>query len=256
MFLIVNFLIRHRIWAPFFLLLSSCHLSEKWVQLPTTNRFPMDHATLRPAPQSSRPRWAPVAAVAQVFGRKPARQGSFPQGSMLQIPVANSRSAVQATAFRSADPYSHSHLRPQGFSPSTAQGRVILVNGRAVAPPDAPAVVHRMVAAGNRLQGMPYKWGGGHAKLDDNGYDCSGTVSYVLRDSGLLNGSLTSKGFHSYADSGVGQWVTVWTKQGHVFMTIGGLRLDTGGSSSRTGPRWKTNNRSFSGCVARHPRGL
>lgn len=216
----------------------------------------MDHATLRPAPQTSRPRWASVAAVAQVFERKPARRAPVQQGSMLQVPVSNYRSAVQTTAFRSADSQFVSPERPQGFSASASQGRVTLVNGRAVAPPDAPALVRRMVEAGNRLQRMPYKWGGGHAKLNDNGYDCSGTVSYVLREAGLLNGSLTSKGFYNYADSGEGQWVTVWTKKGHVFMTIGGLRLDTGGSRSRTGPRWKTNKRSFSGCVARHPRGL
>ena len=25
-----------------------------------------------------------------------------------------------------------------------------------------------------------YKWGGGRARLEDSGYDCSGSVSYVL----------------------------------------------------------------------------
>lgn len=234
MFLIINFLIRHRIWAPFVLILTSCHVSEKWVQSPMSNQFPMSHATLRPAPQKARPTWAPVAAVAQVFRRRPTQQN----------------------AFRSADPHLASYGRPRGFSSSGQPGQVTLINGRAVAPPDAPTAVRQMVEAGNRLQRMPYKWGGGHAQLNDTGYDCSGTVSYVLREAGLLKGSLTSKGFYNYADSGEGQWVTVWTKKGHVFMTIGGLRLDTGGSSSRTGPRWKTNDRSFKGCVARHPRGL
>ena len=47
-----------------------------------------------------------------------------------------------------------------------------------------PPPVIRAIAAGNRLQGKPYKWGGGHARLQDSGYDCSGTVSYVLREAG------------------------------------------------------------------------
>lgn len=131
-----------------------------------------------------------------------------------------------------------------------------LVNGLAVAPPDAPPVVHRAVAAGNRLQKMPYKWGGGHAKLNDDGYDCSGTVSYVLRKAGLMKDQMPSRGFFKYGDSGEGEWITVWVRDGHVFMIVGGLRLDTGGSTTRTGPRWKTKKRSYKDLVPRHPRGL
>ena len=69
---------------------------------------------------------------------------------------------------------------------------VILRNGYAVAPRHAPPAVHQIVAAGNRIKGFPYKLGGGHSRVDDNGYDCSGAVSYVLIKSGLLNNSLTS----------------------------------------------------------------
>ena len=66
-------------------------------------------------------------------------------------------------------------------------GRTALLrDGVAYAPKRAPAAVIRAIAAGNRLQGKPYKWGGGHARPDDSGYDCSGTVSYVLREAGLL----------------------------------------------------------------------
>ena len=60
---------------------------------------------------------------------------------------------------------------------------VILRNGFAVAPRHAPKVVHRIVAAGNRIKDLPYKIGGGHKRIDDNGYDCSGAVSYVLINS-------------------------------------------------------------------------
>ena len=148
----------------------------------------------------------------------------------------------------------------QKIQPSTSssqtRGKVRLVNGLAVAPPDAPPVVQRAVAAGNRLQNKPYKWGGGHAKLDDDGYDCSGTVSYVLREAGLLKGQMTSRGFFNYGEKGKGDWITVWTRDGHVLMVIGGLRLDTGGSSVRTGPRWKTKRRSYRDLIPRHPAGL
>lgn len=136
-------------------------------------------------------------------------------------------------------------------------GRTAMIkNGLAYAPKSAPATVKRAIAAGNRLQSMPYKWGGGHARQNDSGYDCSGTVSYVLREAGLLRGSLTSKGYFNYGKKGEGKWITVYVRNGHVFMTVAGLRLDTGGSGSRSGPRWKTATRQGRGHVMRHPSGL
>jgi hypothetical protein len=136
-------------------------------------------------------------------------------------------------------------------------GRTALIkNGMAYAPRRAPAAVKRAIAAGNRLQNKPYKWGGGHARHNDSGYDCSGTVSYVLREAGLLKGSMPSSGFFSYGKKGGGKWITVYTRKGHVFMTVAGLRLDTGGSSRRSGPRWKPQTRPGRGHVMRHPGGL
>lgn len=136
-------------------------------------------------------------------------------------------------------------------------GRTALIkNGIAYAPRNAPAAVKRAIAAGNRLQGKPYKWGGGHASHHDSGYDCSGTTSYVLREAGLLKGSLTSKGYFNYGKKGEGKWITVYVRNGHVFMTVAGLRLDTGGTGGRTGPRWKTATRPGKGHYMRHPNGL
>jgi hypothetical protein len=132
----------------------------------------------------------------------------------------------------------------------------LLKNGVAYAPRNAPTEVKRAIAAGNRLQNMPYKWGGGHAKLNDSGYDCSGTVSYVLREAGLLKGCLPSKGYFSYGKKGEGKWITLYVRDGHVFATIAGLRLDTGGPGGRSGPRWKTETRQGVGHVMRHPAGL
>ncbi len=132
----------------------------------------------------------------------------------------------------------------------------LLKNGVAYAPRNAPPAVKRAIAAGNRLQGKPYKWGGGHGRHLDDGYDCSGTVSYVLREAGLLRGSLPSSGFFKYGKKGEGRWITIYIRKGHVFVTVAGLRLDTGGPGARTGPRWKPETRQSVGHVMRHPRGL
>ncbi len=132
----------------------------------------------------------------------------------------------------------------------------MLKDGVAYAPRRAPAAVKRAIAAGNRLQNKPYKWGGGHAKPDDSGYDCSGAVSYVLRHAGLLRGSLTSKGYYEYGKRGEGRWITVYFHKGHAFITVAGLRLDTGGrKNADTGPRWKPERRGVNGFYVRHPGG-
>ena len=136
-------------------------------------------------------------------------------------------------------------------------GRTALLRqGVALAPRQAPAAVQRAIEAGNRLQQMPYKFGGGHSQLCDSGYDCSGTVSYVLREAGLIEDAMPSKGYFNYGQRGPGRWITVYVCRGHVFMTVAGLRLDTGGSGGHTGPRWKPETRQARGLVLRHPPGL
>lgn len=132
----------------------------------------------------------------------------------------------------------------------------MIENGQALAPNQAPRAVHAAIAAGNRLQGRPYKYGGGHANLDDDGYDCSGTVSYVLHHAGLLSGSMPSSAFLRYGEPGPGRWITIYAKSGHVFIVIAGLRLDTGGSRADTGPQWKPFHRGTRGFILRHPPGL
>jgi cell wall-associated NlpC family hydrolase len=62
----------------------------------------------------------------------------------------------------------------------------LLPDGSAAAPADAPEPVKQAIWAANKLQDKPYKYGGGHAKIEDSGYDCSGTVSYALIAAGLL----------------------------------------------------------------------
>ncbi|MFU8893221.1 MAG: peptidoglycan endopeptidase [Luteolibacter sp.] len=136
-------------------------------------------------------------------------------------------------------------------------GRTALLrDGKAYAPRNAPVAVKRAIAAGNRLQDKPYQWGGGHARHKDNGYDCSGSVSYVLREAGLLKGSLTSRGYLKYGRRGKGRWITLYVRDGHVFMTVAGLRLDTGGPGNERGPRWRPETRQTRGHYMRHPAGL
>lgn len=121
-----------------------------------------------------------------------------------------------------------------------------------------PSVVQVVIAAANRLQDKPYRWGGGHGRVDDSGYDCSGSVSYVLIKAGLLSSPLPSSGFTRYGLPGRGRWITIYARNGHAFMTICGLRLDTGGSRGRgeSGPRWRLDGRGGAGFVMRHPPGL
>lgn len=132
-------------------------------------------------------------------------------------------------------------------------------NGRsASAPSTLPTPVRKAVDAANRLQGKPYKWGGGHRSLYDRGYDCSGCVSHVLYKAGLIRGPMTSKQFYSYGERGPGRFITLFMHDGHVFMSVCGLRFDTSdhGAGRGDGPRWRPTSRSFAGYQMRHPRGL
>ncbi len=135
-----------------------------------------------------------------------------------------------------------------------------VVRGKAIAPRNAPLAVKRIIRAGNRIIGKPYKWGGGHASVRklDRGYDCSGTLSYALAGARLMRSALTSGSFMSWGQSGPGKWVTVYAHGGHAYMVVAGLRLDTSmrDDPSRTGPGWSKRLRRNSAFQARHPRGL
>jgi len=132
----------------------------------------------------------------------------------------------------------------------------VIRGGYAFAPPGAPEKVQAAIAAGNRIAGLPYRWGGGHGTDIDTAYDCSGTASFVLREAGLLQGCMVSKEFRDYGDAGEGEWINVYAKDGHVFLSVAGLRFDTGWTDGSEGPQWTMQGRPASGCVIRHPVGL
>jgi hypothetical protein len=130
-----------------------------------------------------------------------------------------------------------------------------LANGVALPPLEAPEAVKQIIEAGNIIARAPYKWGGGHGKWLDTGYDCSGSVSFALAAAGLLDGPLASGPLMNWGEPGPGKWVTIWTHSGHVFMEVAGIRFDTSGQRV-TGSRWQNTMRSTAGFVARHPAGL
>lgn len=128
----------------------------------------------------------------------------------------------------------------------------------ATIPKGAPKPIRKMIRAANSLTKKPYKWGGGHARWKDRGYDCSGAVSYVLNAGGYLARPLTSGGLAKWGKSGAGKWVRVYAKKDHVFMVVAGLRFDTTpwGASGGKGPRWRATVRPTKGFKLRHPAGL
>jgi len=134
-------------------------------------------------------------------------------------------------------------------------GLAVNTGGMVQPPPGAPAAIGQMMAAGNAIATLPYIWGGGHGSFISPGYDCSGSVSYVLAAAGLLSSPETSGGFESYGDPGPGQWVTIYANAGHVWMTIAGWRFDTV-ALAQDGTRWSQGGGEFGGFVVRHPPGL
>ena len=136
-------------------------------------------------------------------------------------------------------------------------GKARLVGGRAVAPENAPLGVKQVIAAANRISATPYIWGGGHGRWVDRGYDCSGAVSYALHGGRLLASPLTSGSLELFGEAGAGRWISVYANASHAYMVIAGLRFDTAGDESGTGPRWHpTVTAAATGrYVVRHPVG-
>ena len=186
-----------------------------------------------------------------------ARRPAHARALALLIVVMLAGAVATSTAVaQSQDPSGGQAYQPNAPDPNAPAGRARLASaGRAVAPPDAPPQVVAIIAAANRIARKPYRYGGGHGRFRDRGYDCSGSVSYALRGAGLLSRPLDSSGFMRWGEAGPGNWVTVYAHGGHAYMVVAGLRFDTSGRSS-TGSRWQRARRSTSGYRVRHPAGL
>ena len=130
----------------------------------------------------------------------------------------------------------------------------VLPDGTAAAPANAPDEIKRVIASANEIAKLPYKWGGGHAKWRDSGYDCTGSVTYAFRTT-FRRGRFPTFGYSNWGLPGPGRWVTVYANSGHVYAVIAGLRYDSSGLRI-AGSRWTSQQRSSASFVARHPPGF
>jgi hypothetical protein len=146
--------------------------------------------------------------------------------------------------------------QPSASPPPAGENATLGADGLAVAPASAPPEVKGAIAAANNIVGKPYKYGGGHGRWNDSGYDCSGAMSYALHGAGLLHRQLTSGDFMSWGRAGAGSWITIYANSGHGFLKIAGLRFDTGWNNAGKGPRWSEEMRPTDGYVVRHPSGF
>ena len=137
----------------------------------------------------------------------------------------------------------------------TPNGQISPDGLQAVPPAAAPPAVKNAIYAANKIAGKPYRYGGGHGRFNDTGYDCSGSISFALRGGRFLKRPLDSRAFASWGEAGKGQWVTVYTNPGHAYVMLAGMRFDTSGPGPR-GPRWRKSPRSPRPYTARHPSGF
>ena len=156
--------------------------------------------------------------------------------------------AIEAAAARAA-------AAAQSTGNANVGGLAVNTGGMVQPPAGAPEAVRQIIAAGNAIATLPYVWGGGHGSFHASGYDCSGSVSYVLAAAGLLSSPMVSGDFESYGDPGPGRWVTVYANAGHVWMDVAGWRFDTV-ALAEGGTRWSQGGGEYSGFVVRHPPGL
>jgi peptidoglycan hydrolase CwlO-like protein len=145
--------------------------------------------------------------------------------------------------------------KAQATGNANVGGVAVDTHGMVQPPPGAPEAVKQIIAAGNAIATLPYIYGGGHASFHANGYDCSGSVSYVLAAAGLVSSPMVSGDFEDWGDAGPGRWVTIYANAGHVWMTVAGWRFDTV-ALAEGGTRWAHGGGEFSGFVVRHPPGL
>jgi len=226
---------------------------------------------------STAPKAPPVRHLHSVSGGSAASAAGAPYHAHPQVvePIAGSAAPaatpVPDTAGVSVDPtgaasslpspQSNTEIRQElaesGMTASPNQA-TITPGGLAVAPIDAPAAVQEVIAAGNEIARLPYRYGGGHLTYEDTAYDCSGSISFVFAAAHLLNHTVVSGQLENWGDPGPGKWITVYANAGHTFMYVAGLRFDTV-ALAETGSRWSdrpADEPDLSSFSIRHPPGL
>jgi len=157
------------------------------------------------------------------------------------------------------------NVSPGGVSPSAPspfgnRGRAMAAGGSAFS---------RMVAEAGAINAKQYnyEWAGGHnpsfapthgyghGSGPGIGYDCSGSVSKVLRAGNALTSPLDSTGLMSYGQSGPGKRVSIFASPTHTVMSLGGRFFGTSSHGHGGGASWMPGQpESFP--ATRHPPGL
>jgi len=197
-----------------------------------------------------------VAALQAALVQQQIHEIGIRNGARARLASVNSQLNSLRSRLAAIEARAAAEARQNALQVNRSVGGIAIDTGGMVQPPPgAPAAVREMIAAGNAIATLPYIWGGGHGSFQAAGYDCSGSVSYVLAAAGLLSSPMVSGDFESYGDPGPGQWVTIYANAGHVWMEIAGWRFDTV-ALSYGGSRWSRGGGEFAGFVVRHPPGL
>ncbi|HEX4011756.1 MAG TPA: hypothetical protein VHX62_17175 [Solirubrobacteraceae bacterium] len=205
------------------------------------------HAASAAAVPSAHPQ-----AVEPIAGDAPAE--SIPASAGVSVDAPGTKTSLP-------QPQTNAQIRQalaqSGMTAGTAQA-TLTPNGLAVAPLNAPAAIQEVIAAGNQIARLPYRYGGGHMTYEDTAYDCSGSISYVFAAAHLLDRTVVSGQLMNWGDPGPGKWITVFANAGHTFMYVAGLRFDTV-ALAQTGSRWSdtpADEPDLSTFAVRHPPGL
>ncbi len=120
-------------------------------------------------------------------------------------------------------------------------GNAKLRHGKAKVPDCAPLRIKKVIWAANDIaKGTSYCYGGGHSSFKSSCYDCSGSVSYALHGGRFVRSPMPSSGYFHWGKRGKGDWLTVYTNSGHMFMVVAGLRFDTS-MTKGAGPGWSSH---------------
>jgi hypothetical protein len=192
----------------------------------------------------------PVAGATAKIGRPP-------RGATAGVSVSTSGSGSRSLAQPVSEAVIRRQLTQSGLSAGANQA-TLTPGGLAVAPLGAPAAVQEVIAAGNEIARLPYRYGGGHMTYEDTAYDCSGSISYAFAAAHLLDHTVVSGDLAHWGEPGPGKWITVFANAGHTFMYVAGLRFDTV-ALAETGSRWSDRSADepdIKTFAVRHPAGL